>query len=113
MQSEHILPSLYCTMHSTLFNYIGSLRGSTKFRKSETPNFCENFIKEKLLIFIKQSTFVNVAKPRNGWFGHKMVQSMGFWANLGKNPYFEPFFWLNHQFLGLAIFTKFDSFLKK
>ena len=42
----------------------------------------------------------------------KMAQSMGFWANLGKNPYFEPLLWLNHQFLGLATFTKVDSFIK-
>ena len=69
---------MFYTGHTTLFRSVGSHRGSTKFRKSETPNFCENFIKEKLLIFIKESTFVNVAKPRNGWFGHKMAQSMGF-----------------------------------
>ena len=34
------------------------------------------------------------------------------WANLGKNPYFEPFLWLNHPFLGLATFTKVDSLIK-
>ena len=64
--------------HSTLFRSVGSLRGSAKFPKSEGPNFCENFIKEKLLIFIKESTFVNVAKPRNGWFGHKNGSKYGF-----------------------------------
>ena len=42
----------------------------------------------------------------------KMAQSMGFWANLGKNPYFEPLVWLNHPFLGLATFRKLDSLIK-
>ena len=88
--------------HSTLFRNFGSLRGSTKFPKSKGPNFCENFIKEKLLIFIKESTFVSVAKPRNGWFSQKNG------PNLPKNPYFEP----NHPFLGLATFTKVDSLMK-
>ena len=42
----------------------------------------------------------------------KMAQSMGFWANLVKNTYFEPFLWLDHPFLGLATFTKVDSLMK-
>ena len=42
----------------------------------------------------------------------KMTQSMGFWENLGKNPYFEPLLWLNHPFLGLATLTKVDSLMK-
>ena len=32
--------------------------------------------------------------------------------DLPKNPYFEPFLWPNHPFLGLATFNKVDS-LKK
>ena len=47
-----------------------------------------------------------------GGLATKMAQSMGFLANLGKNPYFEPFLWLNHPFLGLATFTKVDSLIK-
>ena len=50
--------------------------------------------------------------PEMGGLVTKMAQSMGFWANLGKNPYFVPFLWLNHSFLGLAIFTKVDSLIK-
>ena len=42
----------------------------------------------------------------------KMAQSMGFYPNLPKNPYFEPFLWLNHPFLGLATFRKVDSLIK-
>ena len=42
----------------------------------------------------------------------KMARSMGVWVDLGKNPYFEPFLWLNHPFLGLATFTKVDSLIK-
>ena len=42
----------------------------------------------------------------------KMAQSMGFCPNLPKNPYFEPFLWLNHPFLGLATFRKVDSLMK-
>ena len=99
-------------LHNTLFRSVGSLRGSTKFCKSIAPNFCENFIKEKLLIFIKESTFVNVAKPRNGGFVTKMAQSMGYVANLGKNPNFAPLLWPNHPFLGLATFRKVDSLMK-
>ena len=37
---------------------------------------------------------------------------MGLWANLGKNPYFEPFLLPNHPFLGLATFTKVDCLMK-
>ena len=54
--------------------------------KSETPNFCENFIKEKLLILIKESTFVIVAKPRNGWFGHKNGSKYRFLGKFGQKP---------------------------
>ena len=50
--------------------------------------------------------------PEMGSLVTKMAQSMGFWANLGKNPYFEPFLWLNHPFLGLATFRKVDSLMK-
>ena len=50
--------------------------------------------------------------PKIGGLVTKMAQSMGFWANLGKNPYFEPFLWLNYPFLGLATFTKVDSMIK-
>ena len=50
--------------------------------------------------------------PEMGGLVTKMAQSMGFWANLGKNPYFEPFLWLNHPFLGLATFRKY-GFLPK
>ena len=50
--------------------------------------------------------------PEMGGLVTKMAQSMGFWANLGKNPYFEPLLWLNHPFLGLATFTKVDSLMK-
>ena len=76
----------FLSVHTTLFRSVGSHRGSTKFRKSETPNFCENFIKEKLLIFIKESTFVNVAKPRNGLFGHKNGSKYGFLGKFGQKP---------------------------
>ena len=41
-----------------------------------------------------------------------MAQRMGFLANIGKNPYFEPFFRPNHPFLGLATFIKVDSLIK-
>ena len=50
--------------------------------------------------------------PEMGGLVTKMAQSMGCWANLGKNPYFEPFLWLNHPFLGLATFRKVDSLIK-
>ena len=50
--------------------------------------------------------------PEMGGLVTKMAQSMGFWANLGKNPYFEPLLWLNHPFLGLATFRKVDSLIK-
>ena len=40
--------------HSTLPRSIGSLRGSSEFRKTLGPNFCENFIKEKLHIFDRE-----------------------------------------------------------
>jgi len=50
--------------------------------------------------------------PEMGGLVTKMTQSMGFWANLGKNLYFEPLLWLNHPFLGLAIFRKVDSLMK-
>jgi len=50
--------------------------------------------------------------PEMGGLITKMAQSMGFLANLGKNPYFEPFLWLNHPFLGLATFRKLDSLMK-
>ena len=56
--------------------------------------------------------------PEMGGLVTKMTQSMGFWANLGKNSYFEPLLWLkpllwlNHPFLGLATFTKVDSLIK-
>ena len=50
--------------------------------------------------------------PEMGSLVTKMTQSMGFWANLGKNPYFEPLLWLNHPFLGLATFRKVDSWMK-
>ena len=50
--------------------------------------------------------------PEMGGSVTKMAQCMGFWAILGKNPYFEPFLWLNHQFLGLATFRKVDSLIR-
>ena len=46
-----------------------------------------------------------------GW-ATKIAQSMGFWANLGKNPYFEQFLWPNRAFLGLATFRNFGSLVK-
>ena len=42
----------------------------------------------------------------------KVAQRMGFWANLGKNPYFEQFLWPNRAFLGLATFRNFGSQVK-
>ena len=39
-----------------------------------------------MLIFIKESTFVNVAKPRNGWFGHKNGLKYGFLGKFGQKP---------------------------
>ena len=50
--------------------------------------------------------------PEMGGLATKMAQSMDFCPNLPKNPYFEPFLWLNHPYLGLATFTKVDSFIK-
>ena len=50
--------------------------------------------------------------PEMGGLVTKMVQSMGFWANLGKNPYFEPLLWPHHAFLGLATFKNFVSLVK-
>ena len=50
--------------------------------------------------------------PEMGGLATKMAQSLVFWANLGKNPYFEPFLWLNNPFLGLARFTKVNSLIK-
>ena len=47
-----------------------------------------------------------------GCLAAKMAQSMVFCPYLPKNPYFEPFLWLNHLFLGLATFTKVDSLIK-
>ena len=47
-----------------------------------------------------------------GGLAVKMVQSMDFWANLGKNPYFESFLWPNHPFLGLTTFTKVNTLTK-
>ena len=43
--------------------------------------------------------------PEMGGLVTKMAQTMGFWANLGKNTYFEPF-------MGLARFTKVNSLIK-
>ena len=80
-------PSLtvaFNSVHRTLFRSVGSLRGPTEFCESYAPKFCEKFIKEKLLIFIKESTFVNVAKPRNGWFGHKNGSKYGFLGKFGQ-----------------------------
>ena len=106
----------FCTwlmgMHSTLFRCIGSRTGPTKFRKSYTPNFCENFVEEKLLIFIKESTFLDVVKPRNGCFGNKNDSKYWFFGKFVQNPYFEPFLLPNHPFLGLATFRKVDSLMK-
>ena len=68
-----------------------------------------------LLIFVKESTFVSVVKPRNGWFGHKNGSKYGFLPKFDQKPiwpYFETVFWQNHLFLGLAIFTKFRFFDK-
>ena len=50
--------------------------------------------------------------PEMGGLATIMAQSMGFCPNLPKNPYFEPFLWLNHPFLGLATFRKVDSLIK-
>ena len=50
--------------------------------------------------------------PEMGGLVTKMAQSMGFWANLSKNPYFEPSLWPNHPFAGLATFNKVDSLIK-
>ena len=50
--------------------------------------------------------------PEMGGLVTKMTQSMGFCANLGKNPYFEPLLWLNHPFLDLATFRKVESLIK-
>ena len=64
----------------------------TLFLVEALPNFRNpKDPKENGSFFVKETTFVNVAKPTNGWFGHKMAQSMGFWANLSKNPYLESF----------------------
>ena len=46
-----------------------------------------------------------------GW-AKKNAQSMCFWANLGKTPYFEQFLWPNGAFLGLATFKNFVSLVK-
>ena len=48
-------------------------------------------VEEKLLIFNKESTFLNVAKRRNGWFGNKNGSKYGFLGKFGQNPIFEPF----------------------
>ena len=50
--------------------------------------------------------------PEMGGLVTKMAESMGFWANLGKNPYFELFLWPNDPFPGLVTFTKVDSLIK-
>ena len=70
------LQLLQQSTHSTLFRSVGSLRGSTEFLKSSGPNFYEYFIKEKLLIFIKESFFVKVwvfapICPKTHTLGHR------------------------------------------
>ena len=50
--------------------------------------------------------------PEMGGLATKMAQSMGFWANFVKKPYFESYLLVNHPFLDLATFTKVDSLMK-
>ena len=50
--------------------------------------------------------------PEMGGLATNMAQSMDFYPNLPKNPYFEAFLLLNNPFLGLATFTKVDSLIK-
>ena len=80
-----------------------------------------------MLIFIKESTFQNVAKPRNGWFGHKNGSKYEFLRKFGQksilwaifvakppisglsNIYKSWFFDKNVQLFFSKVFTKIGS----
>ena len=53
-------------------------------------------------IFIKESTFVNVAKPRNGWFGHKNGSKYGFLGKFGQKSILWAIFVAKPPISGLS-----------